>query len=57
MSDSQYARSVATLARSIERLREALEQPGDNPLAVDGTIQRFELAIEPLWQRQSRLAE
>jgi nucleotidyltransferase substrate binding protein (TIGR01987 family) len=55
MSDSEDARSVATLARSLERLREALAQPGDNPLAVDGTIQRFEFAIELFWKTLRRL--
>jgi nucleotidyltransferase substrate binding protein (TIGR01987 family) len=55
MSDSEDARALATLARSLERLREALAQPGDNPLAVDGTIQRFEFAIELFWKTLRRL--
>jgi nucleotidyltransferase substrate binding protein (TIGR01987 family) len=55
MSDSEDARSVATLARSLERLREALAQPEANPLAIDGTIQRFEFAIELFWKTLRRL--
>ena len=38
------------MGRALERLREALAQPEDNPLAIDGTIQRFEFAIELCWK-------
>ena len=55
MSDSEDARSLATLVRSLERLGEALSQPESNPLAVDGTIQRFEFAIELFWKTLRRL--
>jgi nucleotidyltransferase substrate binding protein (TIGR01987 family) len=55
MSDSEDARALATLGRSLERLREALEQPDENPLAVDGTIQRFEFSIELFWKTLRRL--
>jgi nucleotidyltransferase substrate binding protein (TIGR01987 family) len=43
------------LGRALERLREALAQPPTNPLAVDGTIQRFEFTIELFWKVMKRL--
>lgn len=46
---------MAALGRALERLREALAQPEDNPLAIDGTIQRFEFAIELSWKALRRL--
>lgn len=55
MGDSEDARALATMARAIERLREALAQPEDNPLAIDGTIQRFEFAIELCWKALRRM--
>jgi nucleotidyltransferase substrate binding protein (TIGR01987 family) len=55
MSDSEDARALAVLARSLERLREALAEPAANPLAIDGTIQRFEFAIELFWKALRRL--
>ncbi len=39
----------------MERLREALQEPETNSLAVDGTIQRFEFVIELLWKTLKRL--
>jgi nucleotidyltransferase substrate binding protein (TIGR01987 family) len=55
MSDREDVRALAALGRAIERLREALAQPEDNPLAIDGTIQRFEFAIELAWKALRRL--
>lgn len=55
MALSEDARALATLARAIERLREALAQPEENPLAIDGTIQRFEFAIELSWKALRRM--
>jgi nucleotidyltransferase substrate binding protein (TIGR01987 family) len=55
MSDSEAARALAALGRAIDRLREALAEPEGNPLAVDGTIQRFEFAIELSWKAIRRL--
>ena len=55
MADSEDARALATLGRALDRLREALQVPEDNPLAVDGTIQRFEFAIELSWKAMRRL--
>lgn len=55
MSDSEDARALATLGRALDRLREALAEPEENPLAIDGTIQRFEFAIELFWKALRRL--
>ncbi|MBM4395735.1 MAG: nucleotidyltransferase substrate binding protein [Deltaproteobacteria bacterium] len=38
------------LGQALSRLREALAVPADAPLAVDGTIQRFEFAYELFWK-------
>jgi len=55
MSGNEDARVLATLGRALDRLREALAEPEDNPLAIDGTIQRFEFAIELFWKALRRL--
>jgi len=43
---AELARNLGQLGRALERLREALSEPATNPLAIDGTIQRFEFTIE-----------
>lgn len=55
MSDSEDARALAAFGRALERLREALAEPEDSPLTIDGTIQRFEFAIELSWKALRRL--
>ena len=55
MGDDEDARALAALGRALDRLREALAEPEANPLAVDGTIQRFEFAIELSWKALRRL--
>ncbi len=55
MSDSEDARALDALGRALDRLREALAEPEDNPLAIDGSIQRFEFAIELSWKALRRL--
>ena len=57
MSASEDARTLLALGRALDRLREALAQPEDNPLAIDGTIQRFEFAIELCWKALRRLLQ
>jgi nucleotidyltransferase substrate binding protein (TIGR01987 family) len=42
--------ALARLGRAVERLEEALRVPADQPLAIDGTIQRFEFAFELFWK-------
>jgi len=44
-----------SLGSALERLREALAQPLANPLAIDGTLQRFEFSIELFWKVLRRL--
>ena len=48
MSEARLRQSVENLGRALERLEEALAVPLDHPLAVDGTIQRFEFALDVL---------
>lgn len=55
MSDPTTARSVEKLGRAVERLGEALAEPEDSALAIDGTIQRFEFVFELLWKTFRRL--
>ena len=42
------------LARALDRLAEALEVPEDDPLAIDGTIQRFEFTFGLFWKAIQR---
>lgn len=43
-------RKLGQYATALERLREALAVPESAPLAVDGTIQRFEFTFELAWK-------
>lgn len=45
----------SNLARGLDRLGEALDVPEGHPLAVDGTIQRFEFTFELFWKLLRRL--
>lgn len=54
MSARRRSTTLANLGRALDRLEEALEVPADAPLAVDGTIQRFEFAIELTWKSLAR---
>ena len=38
------------LVRSLDRLGEALRVGAEEPLAIDGTIQRFEFTFELFWK-------
>lgn len=55
MNGSEDTRALDALGRAMDRLREALAEPEANPLAIDGTIQRFEFAIELCWKALRRL--
>lgn len=55
MSARKRSGSLANLERALSRLEEALAVPRDAPLAVDGTIQRFEFAIELMWKSLKRI--
>ena len=52
---AELHRSFHQLRHAVDRLREALAQPEENPLVVDGTIQRFEFTIELFWKAIKRL--
>lgn len=55
MADDATRIAVEVLGRALARLREAAAEPAENPLAIDGTIQRFEFVIEPYWKALRRL--
>lgn len=55
MSDQTIRHSLNNLERALERLREALDEPQSNALVIDGTIQRFEFAIELFWKTLKRM--
>jgi nucleotidyltransferase substrate binding protein (TIGR01987 family) len=46
----ETTRTLESLEQAIARLREATAEPLSNPLAIDGTIQRFEFVIELFWK-------
>jgi nucleotidyltransferase substrate binding protein (TIGR01987 family) len=45
------------LAQALNRLEEALAVPESAPLAIDGTIQRFEFVFELCWKAMKALIE
>lgn len=55
MSARKVEVSLRNLQRALDRLGEAIEVPESSPLAVDGTIQRFEFALELFWKTLKRL--
>ena len=42
------------LTKALDRLEEALAQSPDNPLLIDGAIQRFEFSFELTWKAIKR---
>jgi nucleotidyltransferase substrate binding protein (TIGR01987 family) len=58
MSGERAGRSLANLGRALDRLEEAVAEPeGANRLVIDGTIQRFEFALELFWKTLRRVLE
>jgi nucleotidyltransferase substrate binding protein (TIGR01987 family) len=57
MSKIKLKQSLANLDNALTRLKEALNEPKDNALIIDGTIQRFEFAIELFWKTLKRAFE
>ncbi len=55
MSDKKVQQSLVNLDAALKRLQEALQEPEDNSLVVDGTIQRFEFVIELYWKTLKRI--
>jgi nucleotidyltransferase substrate binding protein (TIGR01987 family) len=50
-------RRLEDLERAVARLEDAIAVPEDAPLAVDGTIQRFEFVFELCWKTMKALLE
>lgn len=55
MTGVKTQQSLKNLNRALTRLTEVLEQPMDDVLTVDGTIQRFEFVSEFFWKTLKRL--
>ena len=55
MNERALRQLFVSLNASLQRLGEALAVPEDRPLAVDGTIQRFEFTFELFWKVVRRL--
>lgn len=46
--------SLGNLRKAVDRLEEALEIPKEQGLAIEGTIQRFEVVVELVWKTLQR---
>ncbi|HHV62700.1 MAG TPA: DUF86 domain-containing protein [Firmicutes bacterium] len=57
MTEMWIQQKLNNLGNAIVRLREALNEPPENPLLVDGTIQRFEFTFELFWKTFKALLE
>jgi nucleotidyltransferase substrate binding protein (TIGR01987 family) len=57
MNEQKARQSLENLGKALQRLGEALKEPTDNSLLIDGTIQRFEFVIELYWKTFKRLLE
>ena len=55
MSATKLHQSLNSLEAALQRLKEALQEPDDNSLIIDGTIQRFEFVIELYWKTLKRI--
>ncbi len=55
MSEAKIRQSLHNLEKALSRLKEALAEPIDNEIVIDGTIQRFEFCIELFWKTLKRL--
>jgi nucleotidyltransferase substrate binding protein (TIGR01987 family) len=55
MSNDSLDESGLGLSNALNKLEEALAQPLANPLAVDGTTQRFEFAFELCWKWMKKI--
>jgi nucleotidyltransferase substrate binding protein (TIGR01987 family) len=57
MNAPNASRRLEDLERALARLEDALAVPEDSPLAIDGTIQRFEFVFELCWKTMKALLE
>lgn len=55
MNDEALKRLRDDLGLALDRLDEAVARGADDPLVVDGTIQRFEFTFELAWKLIARL--
>ncbi|RME44459.1 MAG: nucleotidyltransferase [Caldilineae bacterium] len=55
MSDPKVQQSLVNLEAALGRLQEALQEPEENSLVIDGTIQRFEFVLELYWKTLKRI--
>jgi len=55
MSEAKIRQSLHNLEKALTRLKEALAEPIDNEIVIDGTIQRFKFCIELFWKTLKRL--
>ena len=55
MNDRALKHLFDHLERSLDRLAEALAVSAEEPLVIDGTIQRFEFTFELFWRAVRRL--
>jgi nucleotidyltransferase substrate binding protein (TIGR01987 family) len=55
MNDRALKHLLDDLGLSLDRLAEALAVSAEEPLAIDGTIQRFEFTFELFWKTIRRL--
>jgi nucleotidyltransferase substrate binding protein (TIGR01987 family) len=57
MNAATAKRRLEELEQALGRLEEALAVPESAPLAIDGTIQRFEFVFELCWKAMKALIE
>lgn len=57
MNAETATRRLDDLTQALTRLEEALAVPEQAPLAIDGTIQRFEFVFELCWKSMKALLE
>jgi nucleotidyltransferase substrate binding protein (TIGR01987 family) len=57
MNAPNGSRRLEDLERALARLDDALRVPEDAPLAIDGTIQRFEFVFELCWKTMKAVLE
>lgn len=57
MSLRKLQDSINNLSKAIENVERALLLPVDRELVVEGTIQRYEVAIELMWKTLKRALE
>lgn len=57
MSAGRLSRDAERYTTAGRRLAEALNEPSSNPLAIDGSIQRFEFSFELGWKLLKELLQ